>query len=108
MITRTHSGGPVFSIPRFATAYRLMRLYNRRLARMARERRARGAFGRSNAGRRFLLNGFLPDRSTSTPVLKGVLAWLKLEADEGWRTWFASEELPRALLPARRAMSGGQ
>jgi 2-polyprenyl-6-methoxyphenol hydroxylase-like FAD-dependent oxidoreductase len=94
---------PVFSLPRSETAYRLMKLYNRRLARMARERRARGVFGRMNAGERFLLNGFLPDHSTGKPVLNAVMAWLVLEAKEGWRTWFAKEEAPRPILNSRTA-----
>lgn len=95
---------PVFMRSSSEIPYRLMRLYNRRLARLARSRRERGVFGRHNAHRRFLLNGFLPDNSTGKPVLQGVLAWLALELKEGWRTWFAREEppIPRpARLPMR-------
>jgi hypothetical protein len=64
---------------------------------MARSRRERGVFGRHNAHRRFLLNGFLPDNSTGKPVLQGVLAWLTLELKEGWRTWFAGKKTPRPV-----------
>jgi len=81
-------GIPVFSAPGSEIPYRLMRLYNRRLASMARARRARGTFGRANAGRRILLNGFMPDRSTVAANVRAVLRWLALEAGEGWRTWF--------------------
>lgn len=79
---------PVFSLPPSEGPYRLMRLYNRRLASMARERRRRGRFGRRNDHQRFLLNGFLPDNSTGRAVLTGLRRWLMLELTEGWRTWF--------------------
>lgn len=79
---------PVFAARGSEIPYRLMRLYNRRLAAMARARRARGTFGRANAGRRVLLKGFLPERASSAGVLRAVLRWLALEATEGWRSWF--------------------
>lgn len=79
---------PVFSLGPSEVPYRLMRGYNRRLATMARARRRRGVFGRANAGERFLLNGFLPERETGGAILKAVGAWLALELQEGWRTWF--------------------
>jgi hypothetical protein len=92
---------PVFALPRSEIPYRLMRSYNRRLARIGRHRRERGTFGRMNHGHRFLLDGFLPDNSTGKPVLKGIVAWLGLELREGWRTWFAPEEAPRPRLTDR-------
>ncbi len=94
---------PVFALPRSEIPYRLMRSYNRRLARIGRHRRERGTFGRMNHGHRFLLDGFLPDNSTGKPVLKGIAAWLGLELREGWRTWFAREEAPRPRLTDRTA-----
>ncbi len=78
---------PVFSLPESQIPFLLMSTYNRRLARIAEERRRRGTFGRHNNGQRFLLNGFLPDRSTGRPVLRAILSWLALEVREGWRSW---------------------
>jgi len=92
---------PVFALPRSEIPYRLMRSYNRRIARIGRHRRERGTFGRRNQGHRFLLGGLLPDNSTGKPVLKGVAAWLGLELRDGWRTWFAPEEAPRPRLTDR-------
>ena len=79
---------PVFSLPPSQLPFQLMRLYNRRLAAMGRERRRRGQFGRRNDRQRFLLNGFLPDNSTGRAVLTGLRRWLRLELTEGWRSWF--------------------
>lgn len=93
-------GEPVFSLAPSEIPYRLMRLYNRRLAAMARVRRERGIFGRANARRRFLLNGFLPDRSTGRDVVVAVAAWLALELREGWRSWF------RRAVPSPRPSPG--
>lgn len=82
---------PVFSLGPSEIPYQIMRRYNRRLASIARERRARGSFGRSNHGNRFLLNGFLPERETGGAILRALASWLALELREGWRTWFRSE-----------------
>ncbi len=79
---------PVFTLPRSEIPFRLMRWYNRRLARMARERRRRGTLGKANAGGRFLLNGFLPERGQVPAVLRGLASHAALELREGWRTWF--------------------
>ncbi len=80
---------PPFNRPSAMIPFRLMRCYNRRLSVMARERRRRGTLGRENAGRRFLLNGYLPERETVWPLLVAYLGWLKLELREGWRSWFS-------------------
>jgi flavin-dependent dehydrogenase len=85
---------PVFTLPPSEIPFRLMRLYNRRLARMARERRRRGTFGKSNAGRRFLLNGFVPERGQAPAILRGLLSYAALEIREGWRSWFGAEPPP--------------
>jgi hypothetical protein len=61
------------------------------LARMARDRRRRGLAGRHNDGRRFLLNGFLPERSTGSDIVKALTRYMKLELTEGWRSWFVQE-----------------
>ncbi len=105
---------PVFSLPRSNIPYRLMAAYNRRLARIADSRRRRGVFGRGNCGRRYLLNGFLPDNSTGRPVLDALFAWIGLELREGWRTWFAPGVKPAhasgtlAVDPARPAAFASQ
>ncbi len=82
---------PVFTLPPSELPFRLMRFYNRRLARIGRERRRRGTLGQSNAGRRFLLNGFVPERGQSPAILRGLLSYAALELREGWRTWFRAE-----------------
>lgn len=83
---------PVFSLSTSDIPYFLMSAYNRRLAKMADDRRRRGVFGRHNNSRRFMLNGFVPDNSTGRPMLNAFAAWFRLELKEGWRTWFASEK----------------
>ena len=49
---------PLFSTPRSVPFYHFMSFYNRRLASMARVRRRRGVWGRSNHMRRMLVPGF--------------------------------------------------
>lgn len=80
---------PVFSLGPSEIPYRLMSAYNRRLAQIADGRRQRGEFGSRNHGHRFLLNGFLPERSTGPAVLGAIFDWMILEVREGWRTWAA-------------------
>jgi flavin-dependent dehydrogenase len=87
---------PVFSLPASRVPQWIMRTYNRRLARMADGRRRRGIFGRANGHRRDLLAGFVPDRSSSLPLLGTLVQWLLLEVREGWRTWFSE---PVAVPP---------
>jgi flavin-dependent dehydrogenase len=95
---------PVFSLPTSEIPYRLMSTYNRRLARIADERRRRGTFGRHNDRHRYLLNGFLPDNSTGKPVLGALADWLRLELREGWRTWFGrGAEAPTSEVPVQPA-----
>jgi hypothetical protein len=72
-----------------------MRTYNRRLARMAAHRRARGKLGRLNRGHRFMFNGFTFQSSSALPLVKGLLKWSWLEISEGWRTWF-QHSVPRS------------
>jgi flavin-dependent dehydrogenase len=61
-------------------AYRLMRLFNRRMNRIARFRRAAGGYGRRNA--RWRLLGPVPELGTGAlPLLAaGLRLWLRLEA----------------------------
>ncbi len=62
-------------------------LVNRRCARMAEVRRARGRLGRSNAGRRALYTSFNFNRGSAAPLLGAAARWLWLEVTEGWRSW---------------------
>ena len=81
----------VFTLATSDIPFFLIRTYNRRLVKMARSRRERGVFGNQNARQRYLLNGFLPDDSTTLPVLTGIAGWLRLELLEGWRSWFRED-----------------
>ncbi len=67
--------------------FHLMRTYNRRLAAIARARRARGTYGRENAGRRCLVPGFTFSPTSGWPIVRALLGWAALELREGWRTW---------------------
>ena len=58
---------PIYSLPPSTPFFYLMRGYNRRLAAMARVRRARGLHGARNTGRRFLFWGI----SLSAPRARG-------------------------------------
>jgi flavin-dependent dehydrogenase len=95
---------PVFSTPPSIPVWHLMRLYNRRLAAMARSRRVRGVLGRHNAGRRHLIGGFTLEPSSALLVGRSLLRWLRLEAAEGWRTWFSNDEevLGPTVIPANQ------
>ena len=86
-------GSAALREPYFATApstpfYHWIRTYNRRFARIAQARRARGELGRKNDRQRRLTNGFTFEPGTALTVLKGVLGWARLELREGRRTWF--------------------
>lgn len=97
---------PMFTQPPSIPVGWLMSLYNRRLAAMGRERRRRGVFGRSNTGRRCLLNGFTLSRGDSLKLGRGLGRWLRFELTEGWRTWFRSPreaDAARASLPSAAA-----
>ena len=81
---------PIYSLPPSTPFFYFMRFYNRRLARMARVRRARGVLGRANAGRRFLFGGFTFNFTSSLPVFRALAGWARLELTEGWRSWFGA------------------
>jgi hypothetical protein len=81
---------PVFTTAPSVPFYHLMRAYNRRLASMARCRRARGTWGRHNANRRFMFGGYTFSPASATLILKALLGWAWLEVTEGWRSWFTS------------------
>ena len=87
------SGMKALMVPMFSTRvaklfYHGMALYNRRFAAMARSRRARGVWGRRNAGERFMFAGYTFSRASAWPIGKALGGWLKLELGEGWRTWW--------------------
>jgi flavin-dependent dehydrogenase len=98
---------PPFSRPESTPFYNLMRLCNRRLAAMGRDRRRRGTFGRRNTGHRDLVNGFnFRPRLLLSIILHSLLLWLRLECREGWRTWFrATKTEPATPTTASLATS---
>ena len=84
---------PPFSPWQAGPFFRLMALYNRRLAEMAKERRRRGVFGKNNRGRRDLVPGFnFRLGQLFRTVWEGFVIWGALEVTEGWRTWFRRQE----------------
>src|SRR5262249_14605948 len=63
---------------------RVMRLYNRRLAAIAKRRIAAGVYGAHNLDHRMLLPGFMPDAQSVKLILKGLCKWLVVE----WKNLF--------------------
>ena len=59
---------------------KFMKLYNRRLAHIARKRREAGCYGRRNSGWRELGDGFVPDGRVLRSFLRGAFRWLRAEA----------------------------
>jgi flavin-dependent dehydrogenase len=96
--------------PPFASAgsvpvYHLIRTYNRRLARIAQDRRARGVHGSMNTGGRVLLDGFTFSADNVRAIGASIARWLMLELREGWRTWFRrAEQLADPPAPAVEPM----
>jgi flavin-dependent dehydrogenase len=96
---------PPFSPTVSTPVFWFMRLYNRRIAALARERRRRGTWGRKNANRAFLFQSFSISPRDLPRVLGAAARWLTLEVTEGWRTWFGEpavrERVPQsAAVPA--------
>jgi flavin-dependent dehydrogenase len=94
-------GNRVLETPPFAHRkskwpFRLMALYNRRFAAMARVRRRRGLWGRHNDRRHFGFISYEFNRRLPVRVTGLLFLWLGLELREGWRSWFA----PRVAVPA--------
>ena len=86
---------PPYSHPRAGPIFKLMRLYNRRLAALGRSRKARGDYGRRNSGARFLFGGFnLRISVLLRAFLKGLWLWLGLEIRERFAP--REEAVPRA------------
>lgn len=63
----------------------LLELLDRRCAAIARVRRARGALGQSNGGRRALFTSFNFNLASGWPLVGAALRWAWLELTEGWR-----------------------
>jgi hypothetical protein len=93
---------PVFSTGPSVPFFYWMRLYNRRFAQIARARRRRGVWGKSNDCRRCLVPGFTFSPKSSWPVVKSLVGWFWIELTEGWRTWFVSDTKSQ---PAGQAVS---
>jgi len=81
---------PAFAGRGSGYAARLLALYNRRLAAIARRRLAVGTWGRKNANRYFPFMSYQLDRRLPWRVLWALVMWGKLELTEGWHTWFTS------------------
>ncbi len=93
---------PIYSLPPSTPFFYFMRFYNRRMAAMARVRRARGTLGRRNAHRRFLFGGYNFSVTSARPLFKAMRSWVWLELTEGWRSWFGTTragapEMPRPV-----------
>ncbi len=93
---------PPFAHPNSKWPFRLMALYNRRLAAIARSRHRRGVWGRSNDRRFFGFISYEFNRRLPVRVFGLLLLWAGLELREGWRTWF-SVRTPAAALEPRPA-----
>jgi flavin-dependent dehydrogenase len=98
-------GADALTSPPFARVvstpfYHLMRTYNRRMASIARVRRARGQHGRGNTGGQFMFPGFTFEPSDALKILRLIGQWLRLELREGWRSWFAPAGMREDRAPA--------
>lgn len=91
---------PPFTVQGGEKAARLIALYNRRFAAMARDRMERGVWGRTNDGRYVPFISYQLDWHLPRRLLGVSLSWLRLELTEGWRTWFRNWPESRPL-PAR-------
>jgi flavin-dependent dehydrogenase len=98
-------GTRILETPPFAHAnsywpFRLMELYNRRLAAMARSRHRRGVYGRRNHLGYFGFISYEFNRRLPVRVAGLLCLWAGLELREGWRSWFAPEP-SRAVFDAK-------
>jgi flavin-dependent dehydrogenase len=70
--------------------FALMRLYNSRLAAIARRRRVTGNFGLSNNGKRYYFPGFNFQAFHLLKIIfKSLASWILLEVREGHQSWGA-------------------
>lgn len=90
---RDQLANPPYSHPRATPIFKLMRLYNQRLAALGRRRKESGRFGRKNARVRFLYGGFnLRITTLLSAMMKGLLYWLAVELREGFAGTGASPQ----------------
>ena len=99
---------PLFTTRPSLPVYHLMRTYNRRFARLAGSRRARGKFGQMNRGTRFMFKGYTFGVGSVQPIAMALLEWFKLELTEGWRTWFTKPEQVSAVEPIEALEAAGE
>ncbi|HEV7868931.1 MAG TPA: NAD(P)/FAD-dependent oxidoreductase [Chthoniobacteraceae bacterium] len=98
-------GPKALLIPPFAPAvsapvFYFIRTYNRRIAAIARSRRARGVLGRQNSHHHFLFPSFSTSPQDIPSILTTACRWLGLELREGWRSWFIrSKKAPAPTRP---------
>ncbi|MCC5806208.1 MAG: NAD(P)/FAD-dependent oxidoreductase [Opitutales bacterium] len=89
---------PPFTGPRATLPFRLIRFYNRRLARIARSRAERGTWGRKNLDGVFSFNSYRLDWTLPVRLLFAAGSYLKLELTEGWRTWLSpAQKIPQPV-----------
>ncbi len=68
----------------------IMAHYNRRLAAIGRERTRRGVWGAENHGRYYGFRSYELTWTLPLRILVAYGAYLRLEMNEGWRTWFTN------------------
>jgi flavin-dependent dehydrogenase len=94
---------PPFAHPASKWPFKLMALYNRRFATIARDRHHRGVWGRHNDRRNFGFISYEFNRRLPVRVAGLLLLWVGLELREGWRTWFVSAPTSTPLLEPKTA-----
>jgi flavin-dependent dehydrogenase len=82
---------PPFSVPVSTPVYHFMRFYNARFAAIARERRARRAWGRRNARQKYLFQSYSISPADLPRILAAAVQWGMIELREGWRSWFGGK-----------------
>lgn len=88
-------GGRVFA--------RFMRLYNRRLVKLAHVRRRKGIYGIHNCGGRDLFDGFLPDHRSGKLLWMGMKRWWKAEWQTFWMANRHQEEMAPSPMPRHQS-----
>lgn len=96
---------PIYATPPSVPVFHFMRFYNRRMAQMARVRRARGMLGRHNRGEHHLLGGFTFDHLNARPLLRNLAHWGWLELSEGWRSWWQPQPATTAAATPSETLS---
>jgi flavin-dependent dehydrogenase len=104
-------GPKALAIPPFSPAvstpvFHFIRLYNRRMAAIARGRRRRRALGPANDRRHYLFPSFSLSSADVKFVAVAALRWLGLELTEGWRSW--GGEIPRSKFQIPNKLQTGE